>query len=86
MSEAGIKVLPGWPSYSPGLIPQENIWGWAEKKLRSIEHDSDTFGQFQIRVMQAVDAYPVESAVKLVPTIGKRSKELIEKKGAALKY
>jgi transposase len=86
MSEAGIKVLPGWPSYSPDLNPQENVWGWAEKKLRTIEHDNDTFGQFQIRVMQAVDAYPVESAVKLVPTIGKRLKELIEKKGAALKY
>ena len=54
--------------------------------MRTIEHDNDTFGQFQIRVMQAVDAYPVESAVKLVPTIGKRLKELIEKKGAALKY
>ena len=59
---------------------------WAEDKLRDIEIDSDTFGQFQIKVMRAIEAYPVEAAVKLVPCIGKRLKEVIEKKGAALKY
>ena len=86
MAAAGITVLPGWPSYSPDLNPQENVWSWAEDRLREIELDSNDFGTFQIKVMWAVGEYSIESAVKLVPCIGKRLKEVIEKGGAALKY
>ena len=86
MAEARIDVLPGWPSYSPDLNPQENVWSWAEDRLRDIEKDSDTFGDFQIKVMRAVSEYPIESGVKLVPAIGKRLGEVIEANGAALKY
>ena len=86
MAAAGITVLPGWPSYSPDLNPQENVWSWAEDRLRDIELDTDDFGQFQIKVMRAVNDYPLESGVKLIPCIGKRLKEVIEKGGAALKY
>ena len=86
MAEFGVTVLPGWPSYSPDLNPQENVWSWAEPHLRSIELASDTFGDFQIKVMRAVSAYPIESGAKLIPTIGKRLAEVIEKKGAALEY
>ena len=86
MAEFGITVLPGWPSYSPDLNPQENVWSWAEDKLRDIELDSDGFGDFQIKVMRAVCAYPIESGAKLVPCIGHRLKEVIEAKGLALKY
>ena len=86
MAEFGITVLPGWPSYSPDLNPQENVWSWAEDRLRDIELDSDTFGQFQVKVMMAVSEYPIEAGVKLVPCMGKRLGEVIEKGGAALKY
>ena len=66
MAEFGITVLPGWPSYSPDLNPQENVWSWAEDRLRDIELDSDTFGQFQVKVMRAVSEYPIEAGVKFV--------------------
>ena len=51
-----------------------------------MELDSDTFGQFQEKVMRAVMQYPIESGAKLIPAVGKRLKEVIEKDGAALKY
>ena len=86
MVEEGITVLPGWPSYSPDLNPQENVWSWAEDRLRELELDSDTFGDFQMKVMRAAGEYPIESGVKLIPAMAKRLKELIEAKGAALKY
>ena len=86
MAEASIEVLPGWPSYSPDLNLQENVWSWAEDRLRDIEKDSDTFGDFQMKVMRAVSECPTESGAKLIPAIGKRLGEVIEANGAALKY
>ena len=86
MRAAGITVLPGWPSYSPDLNPQENVWAWAENRLREIEVDTDTFAQFQAKVLRAVHDYLVESAVKMVAGMGKRFDEVIEAKGAMLDY
>ena len=86
MEEAGITVLPGWPSYSPDLNPQENVWAWSENRLREIEVDTDTFAQFQAKTLRAVYDYPVISAVKLVAGMGKRFEEVIEAKGAMLDY
>ena len=54
--------------------------------MRDLKLDSDTFGQFQEKVMRAVSEYPIEAGVKLIPAVGKRLKEVIEKDGAALKY
>ena len=86
MAENGITVLPNWPSYSPDMNPQENVWAWAEDRLRELERDTDTFGDFQAKVMQAVCEYPVASAVKLIPGMAKRCKKVVEAKGAMTKY
>ena len=86
MDAAGITVLPGWPSYSPDLNPQENVWARSEKRLREIEVDTDTFVQFQAKVLRAVCDYPVVSGVKLIAGMGKRFEEVIEAKGAMLDY
>ena len=86
MKGNGITVLPNWPSYSPDMNPQENVWAWAEDRLRDLERDTDTFGDFQAKVIQAVCEYPVASAVKLIPGMAKRCKKVVEAKGAMTKY
>ena len=50
MRQAGLRALPAWPSHSPDLNPQENVWAWAEPHLRKAEAKADTFAKFKQRV------------------------------------
>ena len=53
MAEKRIKLLDGWPKYSPDLDLQENVWPAAESAIRAAEKDSDTFVVFQKRCIKA---------------------------------
>ena len=80
MRECGISVLPNWPKYSPDLNPQENVWGWAEEHLRTIEKDSDSFDAFKDKVLKACKAYPYGN--KLIGGMAKRVRLLVLREGA----
>ena len=70
MTSCKITALPHWPKYSPDLNPQENLWAWAEPKLREKEKAKDTFASFGDKVVATALSYPVASASKLVPSSG----------------
>jgi len=55
------------------------VWAWAEEYLRKLEKDGDSFEQFQVNCVKAVNAYP--SKGKLVGTMAKRIQECIDGKG-----
>lgn len=80
MTEVGLSCLPRWPGYSPDLNPQENVWAWAEETLRDDEQIKDSFEVFQKRVLKACKDYPFGG--KLVGSMAKRMKLLLDKKGA----
>ena len=82
MTAGGIKIFPGWPKYSPDLNPQENVWAWAEPKLRKSEAANDSFEVFQKKTLKAVLAYP--ATVKLIPSMARRCKAVVDRKGAML--
>ena len=87
MREGGVTVLPNWPAHSPDLNPQENVWAWAEKKVRLIENEDSkrmSFDAFRSHLLRACAAYPTSS--KLVRSMAKRMRLVIENKGGMIKY
>ena len=80
--DLNITTLPHWPKYSPDLNPQENVWSWAEKKLRELETSSVAFPAFQQLCLKATKEYPAKA--KLVGSMAKRVKMLLDRKGAML--
>ena len=77
----GIHRWTQWPKGSPDMNPQENVWAWAEKKLRELEEPSDTITTFKRKCSQACKAYPRESGVKLFESMARRMQRVLEKRG-----
>ena len=73
-------MLPAWPSRSPDLSPQENVWAWVEDRLRKVEKKQDTFSVFKRRIVELAKAYPNKEA--LIPSMAKRVAKCIRRKGA----
>lgn len=75
-------TIEGWPKYSPDLNPQEQVWSWAEPALRRLETGTDRFPIWQKKVLKAVHRYPAKE--KLIPSMARRCKTLVERSGAML--
>ena len=80
MKSHGLRILQNWPSHSPDLNPQENLWAWAEARLRKDEKKTDTFAVFKRRVVAACKNYP--SPEKLVPALAGRIATCLARRGA----
>ena len=82
--EFGIEAMPGWPTYSPDLNPQENVWSWVERALREEEGATDSFITFCKKVIVVAKRYP--SAIALMPSMHRRVHEVLKCRGGMTKY
>ena len=53
-----VALLKNWPSKSPDLNPQENVWAWAAEDVRKSERKRDTVAVFKRRVAASCQRYP----------------------------
>ena len=83
MSKFGIEVLPDWPTYSPDLNPQENVWAWAERSLRKEETMADSYADFCTKLLRVARRYPGDS---LIASMHQRIHAVLASKGAMTKY
>lgn len=80
LAQYNIRMLPDWPANSPDLNPQENVWAWAETRLRTVEKKADTFSVFKRRIVAVSKAYP--SGDKLVRSLVGRLQTCYRLRGA----
>ena len=83
-AEFGLEPMAEWPTYSPDLSPQENVWSWVEQALRKEERKSDTLPVFCRKLHRVAKRYP--SAAALIPSMQKRMQEVLLRKGGMTKY
>ena len=82
LAAASIKVFPNWPAYSPELNPQENVWPWAENRLRALEGKRGSFEDFAATCVKAVSAYPFGQS--LIDGMPKRMEKCVAAKGGTI--
>lgn len=84
-SEKGIRLLD-WPGNSPDLNPIENLW--AIVKLEAQKKDCTTLEKMTLAIIDIWFHEPkiMQHCSKLVDSMPKRVKEVIQKRGGHIKY
>lgn len=76
-----VRVLAAWPPHSPDLNPIENMWAWAEMKLRA-KGVPGSVGQFKEWLIEVWSSVPLELCEKLVHSMGGRLEACTRLEGA----
>jgi transposase len=81
--ENNVDVME-WPAQSPDLNPIENLWGIVKKTIGTKKYKNKNDLWDAIR--SAWEEIPVQTCRKLVESMDRRCKEVLNKKGHTTKY
>lgn len=79
-----INTIKDWPGNSPDISPIENLWAVIKAKLR--DRDTSTLPKLEKELRTCWADFKPETLQNLADSIPKRLKEMLKKKGNAIKY
>jgi len=85
LSAAKVEVLP-WPAKSPDLNPIENLWFVIEDNLRKCQQPPCNLWQLEQMVQEEWAAIPLKFLHRLINSMPRRVKAVIEAEGEATRY
>ncbi|KAJ1304083.1 hypothetical protein OPQ81_008487 [Rhizoctonia solani] len=85
LNNHGIKVMD-WPPYSPNLNPIENLWAEIKRRLGTYEFPPRSIHELWERVQAEWDGIKPEYCRKLVESMPRRMKQVLDRKGGPTDY
>ncbi len=75
-----------WPRRSQDLMPCETWFAWAEKEVRDKAPAQENYAAFKARVVATLAATPESNLRKLIRSMPKRMRLLVQARGGRIKY
>ncbi|KAJ1310446.1 hypothetical protein OPQ81_007179 [Rhizoctonia solani] len=85
LNNHGIKVMD-WPPYSPDLNPIENLWAEIKRRLGTYEFPPQSIHELWERVQAEWDGIKPKYCRKLVESMPRRMKQVLDRKGGPTDY
>ena len=82
--DCALDLIRDWPSNSPDLSPIENLWAIIKAKLRN--KDTTTLEKLKVEIQKCWDEFSPEILQNLADSVPNRLKEVIKRRGNAIKY
>ena len=79
-----IPLLKPWPGNSPDISPIENLWAIIKAKLRG--RDTSSLPKLEAEIRKCWEDFKPEVMQNLADSVPKRLRDVIKKKGNAIKY
>jgi arsenate reductase-like glutaredoxin family protein len=85
LKENGIETVK-WPAKSPDLNPIENVWGWMVKDMYFGKPAYKNLKELKQAVFDSWAKVPDQLIDKLIDSMPRCMREVIEKKGKSIDY
>jgi len=84
LNNCAVDFIKDWPGNSPDISPVENLWAVMKAKLQG--RDTSTLSKLEAELHNCWAEFKHETLQNLAESVPKCLKEVLKKKGNAIKY